>query len=148
MKSVDKDKWIGHRIRADSFFEDMRFLEADDKNRQMNRQKQVHKQTIALLAVHASIALADAVLVAYLGLRSNDQDHRTVVKSLAKLCGDRRVPQDGINRLSWLLGRKTDFAYSDRQVLEDEAKAASINAERFVTWVNNNFREVIRNDAQ
>jgi hypothetical protein len=143
MKPVDKDKWICHRIRADSFYEDMRFLEADD----MNRQRQVHRQTIALLAVHASISLADAVLVAYLGVRSSDQDHAAVVKSLAKLCGDRRVPPDGINRLRWLLGRKTDFAYSERQVLEDEAKAASIKAEQFVTWVNNNFREVIRNDA-
>jgi hypothetical protein len=138
MKTVNRNNWVFHRIRADAFFDDMTFLAGDIET---------YKHTVALLAVHASISLADAVLVKYTGRRSTDQDHRVVLSMLTKLCGVHRLPSDGVRHLSWLLGKKTDFAYSDRLVIRSEAESARTKAQQFVTWVNRNFLEVKYNDA-
>src|ERR1035437_9168557 len=115
MKTVNPNNWVFHRIRADAFFDDMTFLANDIET---------YKHTVALLAVHASISLADAVLVKYTGRGSTDPDHRVVLAMLIKLCGAYRLPSDGVRHLSWLLGKKTDFAYSDRRVIRSEAESA------------------------
>ena len=134
MKTVDKNKWFHHRLRAESFLDGMLLLADDIRS---------YKHAVALLAVHASISLADAVLVAFAGARSNEQDHRSVQEMLRKLCGTMKVSPEGIGHLGWLLGKKTYFAYADSRVLEVDARIARVKAERFKAWVNRNFPEVL-----
>jgi len=141
MRSVEKSKAIHYRVRAESFFNGMSLL-ADDMK--------AYSHAVALLAVHASISLADALLIACTGQRSDDQDHRGVLKALERLCKSRRLAGDreGIKHLGWLLSMKTDFAYGDDSLaLVRQVPKARLNAERFFAWVyGGSFRELAREE--
>ena len=102
-----------------------------------------YKHAVVLLAVHASISFADAVLIACLGQRSRDQDHTAAIRDLRALCRTRRIDEKGIAHFSWLLQRKTDFSYGDHPLSgHTEVQLAIVNAERFQTWVYRTFGEV------
>ena len=134
MKAVDRIRVLHHRDRAESFISAMKFL-ADDLA--------TYKHAVVLLAVHASISFADAVLIACLGQRSRDQDHTAAIRDLRALCRTRRIDEKGIAHFSWLLQRKTDFSYGDHpRYGHTDVQSAMLNAERFQTWVYRTFGEV------
>jgi len=135
MKRVDKTKALCYRDRALSFLEGMRLLALDTTA--------LFGSAVALLAVHTGIALADAILIAYTGSRSKEQDHRSVLDSLRGLCGSRQTDQAGLTHLDWLIGRKTDFAYGDRRLdMDKDILMATLRAERFVAWAYRYFPEI------
>lgn len=47
--------------------------------------------SVALLAVHSSISLNDAIAVALTGMRSKSDDHKRAAKDLEKLCNASKV---------------------------------------------------------
>jgi hypothetical protein len=142
MKKVDRTQARHHLDRAESFRRamiDLRDL-ADDLHR--------YGYAVALLAVHAAISVADAVLIAYTGRRSNDRDHRTALGALRELCGLRGADREGIRQLGWLLSRKTDFAYGDKRIdLTKDVAHAKDSAERFFAWAYRQFPEIGRIEA-
>jgi len=92
------------------------------------------KDAIPLLAVHTAISLADTILVGFAGRRGNDVNHRESLNELGKICNQRKQDSTGLKHLDWLLKRKTDFAYGDKNLnIDTDIKAAQLHAERFVT---------------
>lgn len=134
MKTVSKDRMPHHRDRADAFFRTMQLI-ADDEQ---------FRDAVPLLAVHTSISLADAVLIGCTGQRANDVNHRETLKALQKLCTSKRCDPDGVTHLTWLISRKTEFAYGDRRLDRADINSARLHAERFVSWAYSNFPEIAR----
>jgi hypothetical protein len=126
-----------HRNRADAFFQTMQLIAGDES----------HKNAIPLLAVHTAISLADAILVGFAGRRGNDGNHRESLDELRRMCNQRKRDLTGLKHLGWLLTRKTDFAYGDKNLdLDTDIKAALLHAQRFVTWAYLVFPEIARAD--
>ncbi len=122
--------------KADQFFQAMK-LTADDVV--------AYGASVALLAVHSSISLNDAILVSLTGSRSKSEDHRKAVGELEKLCKVMKVNDvKGVQHLGWLLSRKTDVAYGDERLDRVFLLAARDRAERFQAWAYNNFKGVLR----
>jgi hypothetical protein len=97
---------------------------------------------VALLAVHAGIALCDAVLMMATGERSRAQNHAEAPINLSKWCGKHQIDQRGVKHLVWLVAHKDHFAYGDSRVTLDEAKSAVDRIERFTAWVLESFPEL------
>src|SRR4051812_6120289 len=107
MKQVDRSRMVHHRTRAKAFFDAMRLISDDLSS---------YGEAVAVLAVHSAISLADAVLVATTGRRSDAEDHVAASKPLERLCQKRRLDVAGLKHLKWLLQRKTRFAYDDSHI--------------------------------
>ena len=97
---------------------------------------------VALLAVHAGIALCDAVLMTATGERSRAQNHAEAPVSLSKWCGKHHIDQRGVKHLTWLIAHKDHFAYGHNRVTLDEVKSAVDKIERFTGWVLESFPEL------
>jgi HEPN domain-containing protein len=74
----------------------------------------------ATCAIQASIALADALTVRRLGLRSRGQDHREVVALVAQM--DLRKGDRISTLIQAILDRKTDVEYGDTEVSKADAR--------------------------
>src|SRR5271165_4672537 len=97
---------------------------------------------VALLAVHGSISLNDAIQMASRGERSRAEDHRAAVIALERICGQHRIREtQGVQHLKWLLTRKTDISYLDKPFAHSDA--ALDHAEKIYRWAYNHFREVL-----
>jgi hypothetical protein len=133
MKDVDRFRMIHHRSRAESFVAGMKLLVEDIPN---------YGGSVALLAVHSAISFNDAVLIACGGRRSNEEDHRVAARPLQQLCEKRKIDLGGVKHFIWLIGHKNEFAYGDRPLTANDAKAAVVAAERFQAWVYRSFPEM------
>jgi hypothetical protein len=101
--------------------------------------------SVALLAVHSSISLNDAIAVGVTGRRTKSEDHKRAATDLEKLCKASKVTdRKGVQHLSWLLARKTDIAYGEKRLDQTFLLAARDRAERFQAWAYNNFKGVLR----
>jgi hypothetical protein len=135
MKIVSKNRMPHHRDRAEVLFRTL-LLVADDPS---------YSAAIPLLAVHTAISLADAILIGCFGRRGKDTNHRESLDSLALLCRERKRDLSGLKHLIWLLARKSDLVYGDRDLNRDsDVKAAFLHAERFVAWAYATFPEIAR----
>ena len=104
-----------------------------------------YASSVALLAVHSSISLNDAIAVGVTGRRSRSEDHRRAATALEKLCNLSRVTdRKGVQHLTWLLAWKTDIAYGEKRLDQTFLLAAKDRAERFQAWAYNNFKGVLR----
>jgi hypothetical protein len=122
--------------KADHFFHAMKLLSDD---------LPAYGSSVALLAVHSSISLNDAIAVAVTGKRSKSEDHKRAAADLGKVCSAKKVTdRKGVHHLSWLLGSKTDIAYGSKRLDQVFLVAAKDRAERFQAWAYNNFKEVLR----
>jgi len=74
----------------------------------------------ATCAIQSSIALADALTVQRLGLRSRGQDHRDVVTLVAQL--DIRRGSRIATLIQAILDRKTDVEYGNSEVSKADAR--------------------------
>jgi len=98
---------------------------------------------IALLAVHGSISLNDAIQMALRGVRSKAEDHRAALVDLERVCDQHKIKEiQGVEHLKWLLGKKTDIAYLEKRFAHSDA--ALDHAEKFYWWAYNHFGEVLR----
>lgn len=94
---------------------------------------------IGLLSVHASIALADAVLVATEGVHAAGDDHGAAARRLRAWCSTNGLPADGIKHFEWLLGKKTPFSYAEQHIREDDLQNAKLKMDQFFVWVFRTF---------
>jgi hypothetical protein len=122
--------------KADHFFQAMRLLSED---------MPAYASSVALLAVHSSISLNDAIAVGVTGKRAKSEDHKWAARDLEKVCNVRKVTdRKGIQHFSWLLARKTDIAYGEKRLDRIFVLATRDKAERFQAWAYNNFKGVLR----
>jgi hypothetical protein len=99
--------------------------------------------SVPVLAVHAAIALVDAILIACTGARSKQQDHRAATARLEKLCNSRRISKEGIRHFVWLIQRKSRFAYGDQRLAaKGDIEESRKHADRFAVWAYENFPEI------
>jgi len=127
---------LPHRTRSEDFYRAMKFLAAG---------VDTYGNAVALLAVHCAISLTDAIMIGCTGKRCNEEDHRAAVRALSRLCGERRLDADGIKHFSWLIERKTQFAYGDRRLDPDkDVKSAVLRADRFTAWAYRIFPEIAK----
>ncbi|HLE46229.1 MAG TPA: HEPN domain-containing protein [Thermoplasmata archaeon] len=85
-------------------------------------------------AVHAGIAMADALNVFYLGQRSADQDHARARELLVQLPFDPAERDKNARHLDALLQAKGTAEYEDRLLTESVAKSSVERAARFRRW--------------
>jgi HEPN domain-containing protein len=88
-----------------------------------------------LLAIHAAISSADALLGHQAGHRSTSPDHQaaaTLLKELEIGSADR---SDQIRRFKRILSKKNIVEYEARQITQKEASYLVEQAERFLDWV-------------
>ena len=124
--------------KADHFLQAMKLVSDD---------LPAYGSSIALLAVHSSISLNDAIAVGITGTRSRSEDHRRAATELERLCNASKVSdRRGIQHFSWLLSKKSDIAYGDRRLDEMFLRTARDRAERFQAWAYTNFKGVLRAD--
>jgi len=137
LKNLDPIRTELYVRRSNSFFEAMRSWESRLRPEELSTDA-----AVALLAVHGSISLNDAIQTALLGVRSKFEDHRATVSDLTRVCIQHRVKEtQGIEHLKWLLTRKTDISYADKRFAHSDA--ALDHAEKFYRWAYNHFREVL-----
>ena len=132
-RALDRARFVNYRNRADEFFHGMQdeaVLERFGAS--------------ALLGVHASIALADAVTVHETGKRAADEQHKDAVKLLASVCSTRHIEEEGCGRLGRILAKKNEVAYSERFAPADtnELKELRRNVEGFFGWAYENFKHL------
>jgi HEPN domain-containing protein len=85
-----------------------------------------------LNAIHAVIAAADAVCVAYGGRRSADPDHQRVGDLLVEIVGEpARLP---VGHLRTLVAKKNLVEYESRRASAKEGQEGVKKAARFVGW--------------
>lgn len=96
-----------------------------------------------LLAVHAAISLASALLMFY-GIDPQSDDHVRAARELRKICSKHKVEASGIKHLESLLKAKTPVAYGSFRFEEENAYDARRDAQRFQDWANKNFKGVMR----
>ena len=95
---------------------------------------------LALLAVHATISLADAIALHHSHDRSKSEDHADAVRLLEKICPSRAEGREGLKHFSWLIARKNRIAYEHHALdMKNEIIGAKLHAERFFAWVTRTF---------
>ena len=85
-------------------------------------------------AVHAGIAMADALTVFYLGERSASQDHHGSFRLFEGLPLEREEVARNGRHLSSLIAAKTRAEYEERLLAERDAANALEHAKRFCRW--------------
>jgi hypothetical protein len=121
--------------KADHFLQGMRLL-ADDFA--------AYRTGIGLLAIHSAISLNDAILAGITGGRSRAEDHSTAARELARICTELKIQEtQGVRHFSALLSRKSDIAYGDQRIDDNDVKSSIDKAERFANWAYNHFKEVL-----
>ena len=93
MKNAAKEKYVHHLDRAESFYLTMQLIGGDPEYSGGG----AYTTAIPLLAVHAGISMADALLVFQRGKRGNDPNHRESVRELnGFVLGDARGQCRGV----------------------------------------------------
>src|SRR4029077_11429515 len=104
-----------------------------------------YRSSIGLLAIHSAISLNDAIMAGVLGRPRKGDDHGTAAKELEKGCGLLKLENTkGIQHFIWLLGKKTEIAYSEHRLSNSTLQLSVDKAERFSNWAYTYFREVLR----
>src|SRR5262249_1849834 len=102
--------------KADQFLQGMRLL-ADDVG--------TYRTGIGLLAVHSAISMSDAILAGVRGERSKAENHSAAAHELERVCNELRIEKiSGIRHFMSLLSRKSDIAYGDQRIDDNDLKSA------------------------
>lgn len=88
-----------------------------------------------LNAIHCAISAADALTVAFKGLRHVGERHTEVVNLLQSIEMDQQVLKSKTRQLLALLDVKNSTEYEEKLTSENGANVALKNAERFFLWV-------------
>lgn len=97
---------------------------------------------IALLSIHAALALNNALLVK-LGVSARKwKDHMAPVRETEKRCKAKRLDASGVEQLRKLISAKTDVSYGNKAVTFDFAMVLSTASERFEAWAYKRLKEM------
>src|SRR5262245_59482392 len=87
----------------------------------------------ALAAVQAAISAGDAMLAAFVGIRSAEQDHRAIVTLLSDHLGD--DGKQAARHVQRVVASKNLVAYEERLVKQNEALQMAEHVRRLMTLV-------------
>jgi len=87
----------------------------------------------ALAAVHAAISAGDAMLAAFVGLRSSDQDHRQIITLLADHLG--KDGEQASRHVQRVIAMKNLVEYEERLIRQTEANQMATHIRRLMTLV-------------
>jgi len=100
---------------------------------QLSEEGDMYGNAVAILAIHAAIAYADAVCIAFGEFKSTEGDHQGAVKALKEAVGPRADVQ-AIKALGLILSEKDQVAYQGNYYTLDDASAVVRRLETFVAW--------------
>lgn len=92
-----------------------------------------HWNAAAWAAVHASISAGDALLAAFVGVRSAEQDHRQIVTLLADHLG--KDGEHASRHVQRVVARKNLVEYEERLVKDTDAAQMAEHARRLLILV-------------
>ena len=124
-----------HRVdpaRADSYAEVGRRLLLAGRAIQAQGDAR-HASALAILAVHAAIAFADAVAIRKGGRKSSSADHAAAARLLRAVLGA-RLPEPVAKAFARLVSEKDRFEYQGYVVPTREAAAVFALAEQVAAW--------------
>jgi hypothetical protein len=97
----------------------------------------------ALVAIHGSIAYADALRFGLGGTELSSDDHRSATRELQQRLTARKYEKlAGVTRLARLLSDKSEVAYGSNPVAVTTFKSIIQQAERFAAWAEQTGREL------
>jgi HEPN domain-containing protein len=91
----------------------------------------------ALSAVHAAISAGDAMLAAFVGIRSADEDHRQIVSLLSDHLGEEGDKM--ANHVQRVVARKNLVEYEERLVKETDAVQMAGHVRRLLQQIREKF---------
>lgn len=92
----------------------------------------------AVLAIHAAILVADAVLIRTSGLKSASDDHRDVIELIAART---KNPAPARRHLGTILSVKNQIEYTGELVTPEEARNIYRSARRLEEWAKSYLPE-------
>lgn len=95
---------------------------------------------LAIVAVHAVIAHADALTVAFGGVKSAEGDHTRVVPLLQHVLRQ-RIGAAEVRRVRSVLTAKSDVSYSGRYYTLDAALSILRDADEFIEWARTMYEQ-------
>jgi hypothetical protein len=90
---------------------------------------------IAIIAVHAVIAYADALSVRFGGIKSGEGDHVRAVETLKETLGPRADAAE-LSRFKRVLSQKDEVAYQGSCYTVDDARRLADDARQFGHWAD------------
>lgn len=97
-----------------------------------------HWNASGVMAIHAGISAADAVLAKNAGIRSREVDHAAILSLLDKQAGG--CPERTRRQISGLLKMKNSLEYEARLATQVEAVQLKDHAARVVRWAAKTVR--------
>ena len=94
---------------------------------------------LAIVAIHAAIAYADALTVAYGGFKSTDGDHSRASDALQRALGHRADARQ-VRRLTGILDAKSHASYSGSYYTLAEGQAILEDLDLFAIWAEELYR--------
>jgi hypothetical protein len=94
-----------------------------------------HWNAAALAAVHAAISAGDAMLSAWVGIRSSEQDHRQIVTLLADHLG--KDGEQASKHVQRVIALKNLVEYEERLIRQTEANQMVAHVRRLMMLVQN-----------
>ena len=92
-----------------------------------------HWNAAALAAVHAGISAGDAMLAAFVGIRSSEQDHRQIVTLLADHLG--KDGEQASRHVQRVIALKNLVEYEERLIRQAEANQMATHVRRLMALV-------------
>jgi hypothetical protein len=120
--------------RGRDFLEGMRLL-GDDAA--------AYGYSSALLAIHGAISYCDALRAGLGDDKLASDDHSRSSEVLKKLLASRQYGKlEGVEKLSRILGSKSDVAYGKEAVQMQRVQSLVLQTERFVKWAETAGKEL------
>jgi DNA-binding phage protein len=92
-----------------------------------------HWNAAGLAAVHAAISAGDAILAAFVGIRSAEQDHRQIITLLSDHLGEGGKKM--ANHVQRVIARKNLVEYEERLIREADAAQMAEHVRRLMAVV-------------
>ena len=131
MKTKNVNKWlhVNYLKKANEFYDTAK-----------NEFERKNWNSCVLNAIHCAICAADALTIAFKGIRHAGERHEDVVKLFQELDMDTKVLKDKTKQLLALLDVKNSTEYEEKLTTENGASIALENAERFFEWVGEQLK--------
>lgn len=99
-----------------------------------------HGNAIAIVAIHAAIAYADALAIAYGGFKSAEGEHERAVEALQAALGARAEPEH-VRALLAIIKKKDTASYQGVYYTIDEARVLVEKLNGFAEWAERMYEQ-------
>jgi hypothetical protein len=105
---------------------------AEDLN-QLAMEEDTYGNAMAIVAIHAAIAYADALSIAFREIKSVDGDHTMAIATLRHALGH-RTDDAQVRRLESIIDQKSAISYQGRYYMLADARAVVEKLNSFAQW--------------